>query len=234
MPGVLVNTVTVLLGSGLGLLFRRGLPEKLTQGVMTAIGLCTLFLGITGLGSCKNPLILILSTVLGAVIGFLLDLDRGLARLGQWAEDLSHTGPGNTGRTAEGFVTASLLFCVGAMTVVGSMEAGLTGNNTTLYTKSLLDFVSSMMLAAGLGFGVMLAAVFVLVFQGGLVLLSGLLQPILTAGPIGEMSAAGALLILALGLNLLHIAKLKVANYLPALVLAPGFWWLFDFLAKCF
>ena len=232
MLGVLVNTATVLLGGSLGLLFRKGLPEKLTKGVMSAIGLCTLCIGISGLGTSENALIIILSMVLGAVLGFLLDLDKQLLRLGQWAERLSDAKGDKKSPVAEAFVTASLLFCAGAMTVVGSLEAGLTGNNTMLFTKSLLDFVSSAMLAAGLGFGVLLAAGFVLVFQGSLVLLAGLLQPILTEGAIGEMSAIGSLLILALGLNLLNITKLKVANYLPAVLLAPALWWLFDFLAK--
>lgn len=234
MIGVLVNTLTVIAGSLLGLLFRKGLPEKLTNGVMTAIGLCTVFIGVTGLSDCQNPLIMILSMVLGAVLGFLLDLDRGLTRLGQWAEGLGKKPGREKGGVAEAFVTASLLFCAGAMTVVGSLEAGLTGDHTTLFTKSLLDLISSMMLAAGLGGGVMLAAAFVLVFQGGLVLLSGLLQPVLTPGAIGEMSAAGSLLILALGLNLLRITRIKVANYLPAIILAPAFWWLFDFLSSKF
>lgn len=234
MIGVLVNTFTVLLGSSLGLLFRKGLPEKLTQGVMTAIGLCTLFIGITGLSDCGNALIMILSMVLGAVIGFAVDLDRGLNRLGQWAENVSKKPGREKGTVAEAFVTASLLFCAGAMTIVGSLEAGFTGDNTTLFTKSILDLISSMMLTAGLGPGVMLAALVVFLFQGGLVLLSGLLQPILTSGAIAEMSAAGSLLILALGLNLLNITKIKVANYLPAIVLAPAFWWLFDFISNHF
>lgn len=232
MLGVLVNTATVLLGGGLGLLFRKGLPEKLTKGVMSAIGLCTLCIGISGLGSSQNALIIILSMVLGAVFGFLLDLDKQLLRLGQWAQRLSTAEGGKESPVAEAFVTASLLFCAGAMTVVGSLEAGLTGNNTMLFTKSLLDFISSAMLAAALGFGVLLAAGFVLVFQGSLVLLAGLLQPVLTEGAVGEMSAVGSLLILALGLNLLNITKLKVANYLPAVLLAPALWWLLHFLAK--
>lgn len=232
MLGVLVNTATVLLGGGLGLLFRKGLPEKLTNGVMSAIGLCTLCIGISGLGSSQNPLIMILSMVLGAILGFLMDLDGLLLRLGKQAERLSAAKGAKSSPVAEAFVTASLLFCAGAMTIVGSLEAGLTGDNTTLLTKSLLDFVSSAILASGLGFGVLLAAVFVLVFQGSLVLLAGLLQPILTEGAIGELSAVGSLLILALGLNLLNITKLKVANYLPAVLLAPALWWLFDFFAK--
>ncbi len=164
---------------------------------------------------------LIASIVLGALVGTLLDIDGAINRLGAWVERRFRHGEGKT-TLAEGFVTASLLFCVGSMTIVGSLNAGIAGDNTMLYTKSLLDLCSSMMLAASLGAGVLLAAAFVLVFQGGVVLLSGLLAPLL-ADPslVAEMTCAGSLLILALGLNLIGVTKIKVANYLPAIVFAP-------------
>ena len=133
---------------------------------------------------------------------------------------------------AQGFVSASLLFCVGAMTIIGSLEAGLKGDNTTLFTKSILDFFSSMMLSASLGIGVICAAAFVLVFQGGLVLLSGLLDTVLTEAAIAEITCVGSLMIFALGLNLIGITKIKVANYFPALIFAPFVCALFAFLGK--
>lgn len=225
--GVLANTLTVLLGGSLGLFCRRGLPERVTHGVMVGIGLCTLYLGISGSLACENPLLMIVAVALGAVLGFALNLDRGINRLGRWVESKFAERAGAKTSVAEGFVSASLLFCVGAMTVVGSLEAGLRGDNTTLYTKSLLDLISSLMLAASLGPGVLCAGVVVLVGQGTLVLLAGALQPLLPQGAITAMSAAGSLLLIGLGLNLLGIAKIKVANYLPAILLAPAVWWLF-------
>lgn len=228
--GVLANTVTVVAGSCLGLLLRRRLSERIIQGVMTGIGLCTLYIGISGSLACDNPLILILSVSLGAVIGFLLELDGALGRLSRWVESRFPRQSGGKASVAEGFVTGSLLFCVGAMTVVGSLEAGLTGNNDMLYTKSLLDLISSLMLSASLGPGVLCAAVVVLLLQGGLVLLAGVLSPLLPEAAIGAMSAVGSVLIMGLGLNLLGITKIKVANYLPAIVLAPILWRLFTLL----
>ena len=136
--GVLANTLTVLLGGSLGLFCRRGLPEKVTNGVMIGIGLCTLYLGISGSLACENPLLMIIAVALGAVLGFALDLDRGINRLGRWVESKFAKRTGAKTSVAEGFVSASLLFCVGAMTVVGSLEAGLRGDNTTLYTLSLI------------------------------------------------------------------------------------------------
>lgn len=225
--GVLANTLTVLLGSCLGLAFRRGLPKRIINGVMTGIGLCTIYIGISGSLDCENPLIMVISVALGAIAGFLLDLDGRLERLGQWVE--RHV-PAGEGRVAQGFVSASLLFCVGAMTVVGSLEAGLTGQNETLYTKALLDLVSAAMLSASLGIGVACAALVVLLGQGALVLLAGALAPLLTEGAISAMSAVGSLLILGLGLNLVGATKIPVANYLPAILLAPAVWWAMTFL----
>lgn len=221
MLGVLVNTLTVILGSSVGLLCKKGIPKRLTDAIMLGIGLCTIYIGVSGTLEGENVLVLIASIVLGALVGTLLDIDGAINRLGAWVERRFRHGEGKT-TLAEGFVTASLLFCVGSMTIVGSLNAGIAGDNTMLYTKSLLDLCSSMMLAASLGAGVLLAAAFVLVFQGGIVLLSGLLAPLL-ADPslVAEMTCAGSLLILALGLNLIGVTKIKVANYLPAIVFAP-------------
>jgi len=234
MTGVIVNVLTVILGSACGLLFRKAIPEKISQGVMTALGLCTVYIGVDGLvgGYAGNmPLIVILSMVPGAALGYLLRLDDGISALGSAVEKTFSTR-GEQGSVARGFVTASLVFCVGAMTVVGSLQAGLEGDNTLLFTKSLLDLISSSMLAVSLGFGVMLAALFVLVFQGGLVLLSGVLQPVLTDGAVDALVCVGSLLILALGLNLIGVSKIKVANFLPALVFGPAVWWLWEWVAS--
>ena len=224
--GVIVNTGTVLAGSLLGLLFKKGIPEKVSRAVMIALGLFTLYIGIDGALGTQSPLIVVASLVLGAIVGTLLDIDGAINRLGLWAERKFKRGDGENVSIAEGFMTASLLFCVGAMTVNGAIEAGVQGKNTLFFTKALMDLVSSAMLASGLGFGVLLSAVFVLVFQGLLVLLAGWIAPVLTPAAIAEMTAAGSLIMVALGLNLLGVTKIKVADYLPAIVFAPVICWI--------
>ena len=220
MFAVIVNTITVLLGSAVGLLFKKGIPKKLSDAVMLGIGLCTLYIGISGTLKGENTIVLILSMVLGAIIGTALDIDGGINRLGNRIER-RFSREGENVSIAQGFVTACLRFCVGAMTIVGSLNAGLTGDYEMLLTKSVLDLISSSMLAVSLGIGVMFAAAFVFVFQGALVLLAGFLQPLLTAAAINEIICAGSLLIVGLGLNLIGITRIKVADYLPAIVIAP-------------
>lgn len=226
MTGVIANTLTVILGSLLGLTFRRGIPEKVTSAVMTGLGLCTVYIGIDGALSGQNILIVIASMVIGSIIGTLIDIDKAINDLGTWVENRFSKRKDEQFSIAAGFVTASLLFCVGAMTINGSLNAGISGDNSLLYTKSLLDLFSSSMLAASLGIGVMLAAAFVFGFQGLLVLLSGFLAPILTDAAIAEMTCAGSLIIIAIGTNVIGITKIKVANYLPAIALAPFLCWL--------
>ena len=224
--GVIVNTGTVLAGSLLGLLFKKGIPEKVSRAVMIALGLFTLYIGMDGALGTQSPLIVVASLVLGAIVGTLLDIDGAINRLGLWAERKFKRGEGETVSIAEGFMTASLLFCVGAMTVNGAIEAGIQGDNSLFFTKAVMDLFSSMMLASALGLGVLFSAAFVLVFQGLLVLLAGWIAPVLTPAAIAEMTAAGSLIMVALGLNLLGVTKIKVADYLPAIVFAPVICWI--------
>lgn len=226
MTGVLVNTGTILLGSAVGLLLKKGLPERVTNAVMIGIGLCTLYIGVDGALQGENVLIVIASMVLGAIIGTLLDIDGAINRLGKWIEGKFQRGEGGKVSVAEGLVTASLQFCVGAMTINGALNAGISGDNSLLYTKAMLDLFSSIMLTASLGFGVMLSAVFVLVFQGALVLFAGVLAPVLTPSAIAEMTCAGSLILIGMAVNLMGIAKIKVADYLPAIVFAPIICWI--------
>lgn len=229
MLGVIVNTITVLIGSTVGLICKRAVPERITTAIMLAIGLCTVYIGISGTLEGENTLVLILSMVFGTAVGTAIDLDRRITQLGELVNRKLKRAHGGVSLT-EGFVTASLLFCVGAMTIVGSLNAGLRGDNEMLFTKSLLDLISSCMLSVSLGMGVMCAAAFVFVFQGALVLLAQFLAPILSAAAIAEITCAGSLMILALGLNLIGLTKLKVANFLPALIFAPLFTYLFSLL----
>ena len=223
MSGVIVNTLTVIIGSLVGMIFRKGIPAKVTDAVMKGLGLCTIYIGIDGALAGENVLIVIASMVVGSIIGTLLDIDGGINWLGSWVEKKFSRGKDGQVSIAEGFVTASLLFCVGAMTINGSLNAGISGDNSLLYTKATLDLFSSSMLAASLGIGVLFAAVFVFGFQGILVLMAGFLAPVLNEAAIAEMTCAGSLIIIAIGTNLIGITKIKVANYLPAIALAPVF-----------
>lgn len=216
MFAVIINTIAVLVGSTVGLLLKKGIPNSIRDIVMKGLALCTIYIGISGSLKGQNTLILILSVVIGSIIGQSLDLDK---RLNNFAEKLENRfkKPGDKVSIAEGFVTASLLFCVGAMTIVGSLRAGLEGDYEMLMTKSILDLISSCIFASALGIGVLLSAGFVLVFQGSIVLLAQYVSPYLGNQVIAEMTCTGSLLIIALGLNILGVTQLKVMNYLPAI-----------------
>ena len=220
MLGVLINVSTVILGSCVGLLFRKGLPERVSSAAMTGLGACTLYIGITGSLRGENVLILIASVVLGVICGTLLNIDGAINKLANAVEQRCKRD-GQTVSIAEGLVTATLLFCVGSMTVTGSIQAGLTGDNSVLFTKATLDLVSSAMLASSLGIGVLFASLSVLVIQGGLVLLAELIAPLMSTGAINEMTCAGSLLIVMLGTNMMGMTKIKVADFLPAILFAP-------------
>lgn len=234
MIGVLVNTAAVIAGSCVGLALNRGIPQRFTTAIMLGIGLCTIYIGVDGMLQGENTLVLIISMVLGAFVGTLLDVDGKIHALGSWMEGkFSHDQQSTDSSRvslAQGFVTASLLFCVGSMTIVGSLNAGISGDNGMLFTKSLLDLISSTMLAASLGLGVLLSALFVLLFQGALVLLASVLAPFLTTAAIAELTCCGSVLILALGLNLIGLSKFKVADYLPALLFVPILSWAITYL----
>ena len=216
MIGAIVNTLAAVVGGLLGSLLKKGIPERVADLVQKGMAHCVLYIGIKGSLVGTNTLVTILSLVLGAILGELMNIDGAIERLGAWAQrKLSKGGS----RLGEGFVTASLLFCVGSMAVVGSLQSGLTGNHETIFTKSMLDFVSAIILASTLGLGVCLSGIFVLVYQGAIVLLARWAAPILSDYVVAEMSCAGSLLIVALGLNMLGITKIKVANLLPAMFL---------------
>ncbi len=219
MFGVIVNTATVILGTIIGILFRKVLPQKLGDAVMKGVALCVLYIGISGMLKGTNPIISILSIACGAIIGTLVDFDKQFNRFADFLQNkLTRKKEGQASTLSEAFVSSSLLFCVGAMTIVGSLDAGLRGDNSTLYAKAVLDGISAIFFASSLGFGVMLSAVTVFVYQGAIVLLAGVLQTVLTNEfIIAEMTCVGSLLIIALGLNMLGITKIKVMNYLPAI-----------------
>ena len=227
--GTIVNALAVIGGASAGLIVHSvtacagrkktdgdSLGRKLSAAIMTGVGLCVLLIGVQGAIKTQKILVVILSIALGALIGTLLDLDAKLNRLGDW---LGKKLGGRFGNVAEGFVSASLLFCVGAMAVTGGIESGLLGDHATLYAKSLIDCVSAVVFASSMGFGVMLSSVAVLIYQGAITLLAGVMQPLLADVVINEMSAVGSLLIVGIGLNLLGVTKIKLMNYVPAIFL---------------
>ena len=217
MLGTIVNTVAVIIGAAIGMLLKKGLPEKLSDTMMKGLGLCTLYLGISGSLKGENSLILIISMVVGALIGEGIDLDAKLNQFGTWLENKFKSKEGGKVSIAEGFVSASLLFCVGGMTIVGSLQSGLQGNHEMLFNKSMLDFVAAIIFASSMGVGVMLSAAFVFVYQGAITLAAQWVAPFLTDTIIAEMTCAGSVIIIGIGLNLLGITKLKVMNYVPAI-----------------
>ena len=219
MLGTLVNTAAVLVGSCIGLLFRKGLPERFGQVIMKGLGLCVMCIGVKGALKGENEIIAILSIAVGAVIGELLRLDERLEKLGGWIERKCKKREDDKTSVTEGFVSASLLFCVGAMTILGSLESGISGDHSTLFLKSILDFTCSIIYASTLGYGVIFSAATVLVIQGSITLLAGWIAPVLTETVILEMSCVGSILIIGLALNMLGITKLKTMNYIPAIFL---------------
>lgn len=214
MLGTIVNTLAILLGCAIGLLLKRGINEKVTDAIMKGISLCVVYIGIDGMLEGSKTLAVIIAMALGAAIGTLLDLNGKMEKLGKMIEGrISNGGAG----IAQGFVTASLIYCVGAMAVVGSLQSGLNGDHSMLYTKALLDGISAMVLTASLGAGVGLSAASVFVYQGALTLLAGLIAPVLSDAVVAEMTCVGSILIAALGLNMLGVVKLKVMDYVPAI-----------------
>ena len=227
MPAVFVNTATVLAGSLIGILFRNRLKESLREAVMKALGLCTLLIGISSAIPTKQLLCVILCMVLGTVLGELLRIDDRIEHAGDSIKAKLLKGRVSDGNSSftDGFVSACILFCIGSMTIVGSLEAGIHHDYSIIYAKSMLDFVSSMAFGAAMGFGVTCSAAFVLVFQGALTLLAGLLGNALPDAAVTEMSAVGGVILIGMALNMLGCTRerIRVANMLPAVFL-PILW----------
>lgn len=223
MLGTIVNSAAIVLGGAIGMLLKKGLPKKMADTLMIGLGLCTLYIGISGCLAGENTLVLIVSMVIGTIIGEAIDLDDKINKLGNFLER-KFAGKKSDALVqkvslAEGFVTSSLLFCVGAMAIVGSLQSGLTGNHETLYAKSVLDFVAAIIFASTLGAGVMLSASLLFVYQGSITLLAQFIEPFLTDPVIAEMNCVGNVIIIGLAMNMLGISKFKVMNLVPAIFL---------------
>jgi uncharacterized membrane protein YqgA involved in biofilm formation len=219
MWGTIVNVAAIIAGGLTGKILGKGLPENMRSTVMQAIGLGVLLIGVQMALATQNVTIVIISLVLGGIVGELIKLQQRLDNLGLYLEaKFSKEAENNT--FAKAFVTASLVYCVGAMAIMGALESGLTGQHQTLYAKSVLDGVSAIMFSSTLGIGVAFAALPVFIYQGLITLLASWVQNFMTVAVIAEMKATGGLLIFGIGLNLLKIADIKVGNLLLAILSA--------------
>lgn len=213
--GTLVNVGTVILGASVGLLVKKGIPEGLQKVLMQEVALSVLFIGVTGFSDSNNTMVLILSMVIGTVVGTLINLDGLINKLALKVENKFSKKQG----FASGFVSSTLLFCTGGMTVVGALNSGLSCDHTVQISKAVLDLITSTILASSMGYGVWFSFIPLFIYQGGITLLAGVLSPLLSTVIIGEMSAVGSVLIVALSLNMLKLTDIKIMNMIPAIFL---------------
>ena len=217
--GIIVNSLVIVIGAFIGLFLKGSINEKISNTIMNGLALCVVYIGISGALKGDNTIVMIISVALGAFIGEIIDIDNKLEALGKAIEKRFNKNNGNIS-IAEGFVTATLLFCIGAMAIVGSLESGLNNNHSTLYAKSILDGISSIIFASTLGIGVALSAIVVFIYQGSITLAASFLAAFLSDIAINNMTAVGSLLIIGLGLNVLGVTKIKVSNLLPSIIIA--------------
>lgn len=214
MLGTIVNSIAIIAGAFVGILLNKGIKEQYTKTIMDGMGLSVLVIGIMGAIKMDNLILIIASIVAGSLMGEILDLDKRLENLGNNMEKRFGKGDSNF---SKGFIMASLVYCIGAMAILGALESGLTGNHETLYAKSVLDGISAIIFASTLGIGVAFSAIAVFVYQGVITLLASSVKDFLTPVVITEMSAVGGILIMAIGVNILGLKKIKIANMLPAI-----------------
>lgn len=214
--GAIVNAVTIVICGIIGIIFKAGISERFNERIMHGIGLCVLVLGIVGVITVENTMVMIISVLLGAITGEALKLEERLVNGVKKIEDkVQHLNYVNN--LGEGFIAATMIFCVGSMAIVGALESGLLNNHSTLYAKSILDGIVSILLASSLGAGVILSSLPVLLYEGAITLLAGSMAPYLSDIVINEVVVVGSLLLIGLGLNLLEITELKIMNYVPAM-----------------
>jgi len=233
MTGTIINIITVLIGGTLGLLFGARLPDRLKGTVVAGMGLFTTAIGIQMFLKTENPLIVLGALLIGALLGEWWKIEDGLQNLGRILEErfTSNSGTSLNSNFVRGFLTASLLFCVGPMTILGSIQDGLTGNYELLAVKSVLDGFASLAFASSLGIGVLFSTLVILVFQGGISLMAVQLNALVTTPMLNEMTAAGGVILMGLAISsLLEIKKIRTGNFLPALAVAPLIVWILSLL----
>lgn len=214
LTGTLVNGAVVIVCAVIGTLIGSRLPRKICDTVVKGLALCIIYIGIDGALSGENTLITIISIAAGAVIGQAIDIDKYLNKFGEFIQ--SKISKNGQSTVAEGFVTVTLLICVGAWAITGAMDAGLRGDHSSFYAKAVVDGVSTLIIASTLGIGTVFAGIALILYQGLLTLLSTVIAPFLTQHAINELTCVGSLLIIAIGLNMLGITKIKAVNTLPA------------------
>jgi uncharacterized membrane protein YqgA involved in biofilm formation len=219
MLGTIVNALAIIGGSLIGLLLSKGIPENYKKIVMSGVGLSVVLIGVKSALSSDSMMVVIFSVILGAVIGEFLKIEQKLERLGSYLERRVASKSSEQSSFARGFVTASLVFCVGSMAIVGSLESGLTGSHQTLFAKSVLDGVTSIIFASTLGLGVLFSSLAVFIYQGLITLMAVFLKGYLVTETISQMTSVGGLLILAIGFNMLRITAIRVGNLLPGIFL---------------
>jgi len=232
MTGTLLNIATVLIGGLIGLLFGARIPDQLKSTVISGMGLFTAAMGVQMFLNTENPLIVLGALLIGTLLGEWWRIEDGLQNLGKFLEQrFSKEGEDGSNKFVRGFLTASLLFCVGPMTILGSIQDGLRGDYNLLAVKSVLDGFASLAFASTLGIGVMFSTIIILVYQGGISLLAAQLDAIVTPSMMNELTATGGVILLGLAISsLLEIKKIRVGNMLPGLVIAPVIVWVLSLL----
>lgn len=212
--GTIVNSLAILAGSLIGLVFAKHIKQNYSEIMLKAVSLTIVLIGISNALKTKNLMVVIFSMVIGSIIGEFLNIEGRLDKLGETIEGKFKGGNNNI---SKGFVTSSLVYCIGSMAIIGALESGLTGNHQTLFAKSTLDGISAIVFSSSLGVGVALSSISVFLYQGSITILSSMLSNVLVPSVIAEMSATGGLLILGLGFNMLEFNRIKVGNMLPAI-----------------
>lgn len=214
--GTIINAIAIIIGGALGLLFRKGFPERIAQTTLQVLGLFTMVIGVSMAIQGREFIMILISLVAGAVLGEWANIEGRLERFGGWLEKRFHVTEGSS---AKGFIYASLLFCVGSMAIVGSITDGLKDDRSILVTKAVMDGIISIPFAASMGFGVLGSALPVLIYQGGITLLASKLQSLFTPEMIRELTSVGGVIVMGIGINILGLQKIRVGNLVPALLL---------------
>lgn len=220
--GTIANAAAIICGALAGIVLRRGLPEKWQQTIMQGVALCIVVIGLQMAFKTANIVIVVVSLVIGSIIGEYFDIESNLQKFGSWiASKVYHGKDGSfVAQLARGFISSTLIFCIGAMAVVGALQDGLKQDPTILYAKATLDGIISVILTANLGIGVAFSAFSVFIYQGCLTLLAAFLQTVMTEAVLNEITACGGVLITAIGINMLKILEIRISNQLPAIFIA--------------
>ncbi|MEG0291199.1 MAG: DUF554 domain-containing protein [Anaerovoracaceae bacterium] len=233
MFGVIVNASAIVIGSLVGVLLKKGIPSAWNDQIMKALGLSVLYIGITGTLGGRNAMVIIISMVIGTVIGLALSLDDRINQFGEFLESKVNKGESKSS-FSEAFVTSTVLFCVGAFAIIASLKAGLEGDYQMLYTKAILDGIPAMLLASTLGIGVIFSALMVFIYQGAFVILAQYIAPYLGEAVTAEIGCIGSLIIIGMALNVMKISNLKIMNLAPAIFMPIIIVPIYEFALKLF